>query len=176
VVTAQPIRAALPISSEEATATPGAAGDPFRVIESLPGVTTLMWPLPLYSVRGANPGNTGFLLDGIKVPSLFHLALGPSVIHPLLIDRLDFYPGSYPVQFGRSVGGLVSASTAAPPGRSPARRHRHPRAGLRGHRHLAAAQRPWEHRLGGTLLIHRVSGLAILPAVHRGLLGLPAAR
>jgi len=115
VVTARPIRAALPFSSEEATAAPGSAGDPFRVIESLPGVTTLMWPLPLYAVRGANPGNTGFLLDGIKVPSLFHLALGPSVIHPLLIDQLNFYPGSYPVQFGRYAGGMVSATTAAPP-------------------------------------------------------------
>ena len=115
VVTASPLRAALPISSQEAAATPGSTGDPFRVIESLPGVTTVLWPLPLYAVRGANPGNTGFLLDGIKVPSLFHLALGPSVIHPLLIDQLSFYPGSYPVQFGRYVGGMVSATTAAPP-------------------------------------------------------------
>jgi hypothetical protein len=115
VVTARPMRAALPMAGEEAAATPGSTGDPFRVIESLPGVTTLMWPLPLYAVRGANPGNTGFLLDGIKVPSLFHLALGPSVINPLLIDQLNFYPGSYPVQFGRYVGGLVSATTAAPP-------------------------------------------------------------
>ena len=115
VITARPIGTALPISGKEATSTPGSAGDPFRTIESLPGVATVVWPLPLYAVRGANPGNTGFLLDGVKVPSLFHLALGPSVIHPLLIDRLSFYPGSYPVQFGRYVGGLVAASTGPPP-------------------------------------------------------------
>jgi hypothetical protein len=115
VVTARPGGTALPLSGEEAAATPGSAGDPFRTIESLPGVATLIWPLPLYAVRGANPGNTGFLLDGVKLPSLFHLALGPSVINPLLIDRLSFYPGSYPVQFGRYVGGLVAATTSSPP-------------------------------------------------------------
>ena len=115
VITAHPMAASLPMRGQEAAASPGSAADPFRTIESLPGVATLAWPLPLYAVRGANPGNTGFLLDGIKVPSLFHLALGPSVIHPLLIDRLNFYPGSYPVSFGRYVGGLVSASTSAPP-------------------------------------------------------------
>jgi hypothetical protein len=115
VVTARPAGFSVSLAGEEAASTPGAAADPFRTLESLPGVANVFWPLPLYAVRGSNPGNTGFLLDGIKVPSLFHLALGPSVIHPLLLDRMSFYPGSYPVQYGRYAGGLVAASTGAPP-------------------------------------------------------------
>jgi hypothetical protein len=115
VVTARPVANSVPLAGEEAASAPGTAADPFRALESQPGVANVFWPLPLYAVRGANPGNTGFLLDGIKVPSLFHLALGPSVIHPLLLDRISFYPGSYPVSYGRYVGGLVTASTTAPP-------------------------------------------------------------
>jgi len=115
VVTApgQPPRIAL--TGEEARTAPGAAGDPFRSIESLPGVAQVAWPLALYAIRGANPGNTGFFIDGMRVPALFHFALGPSVVHPYLIDRLDFYPGGPPARFGGYVSGAVSAGLGTPP-------------------------------------------------------------
>ncbi|HEY5090399.1 MAG TPA: carboxypeptidase regulatory-like domain-containing protein, partial [Polyangia bacterium] len=103
------------LSGDEARQTAGTSGDPLRVIGSLPGVIQIAWPAALYVVRGANPGNTGFFLDGIRVPALFHLALGPSVIHPYLIDGVDFYPGGYPANYGPYVSGIMTARTAAPP-------------------------------------------------------------
>lgn len=115
VVTAEREEApSIPLRKEELTRTAGSLGDPFRVIESLPGVAQTTWPLPLYAIRGANPGNTGFFIDGVRAPALFHFALGPSVLHPFFIDKLDFYPGGYPVDYGRYVSGIVSAETAAP--------------------------------------------------------------
>ena len=63
----------------------------------------------------SNPGNTGFFLDSVEIPTLFHLALGPSVIHPYFFGGLDFFPGGYPARFGRYVGGIVTAETRAPP-------------------------------------------------------------
>jgi hypothetical protein len=115
VVRAASEPAALSLDRQEITRTPGSLGDPFRVVESLPGVAPIVWPAALYSVRGANPGNTGYLIDGLRVPALFHFALGPAVIHPYFLDGLDFYAGGYPARHGRFVGGLVSATTAAPP-------------------------------------------------------------
>jgi hypothetical protein len=103
------------LEADEAIHTPGTLGDPFRAVESLPGVTAVAWPAPIYAVRGANPGNTGFLLDDLRVPALFHFALGPSVIHPYFFEGLDFYPGGYPARYGRYVSGLVSARTRAAP-------------------------------------------------------------
>jgi hypothetical protein len=103
------------LEGAELLRTPGTMGDPFRALESLPGVAAVAWPAPIYAVRGANPGNTGFMLDDLRVPALFHLALGPSVIHPYFFDRLDFYPGGYPARYGRSVAGLVAAQTRAAP-------------------------------------------------------------
>lgn len=93
---------------------PGAFGDPFRAIEALPGVTPIASGLPFFYVRGAPPGNVGYYVDGVRVPYLYHVGLGPSVIHPGMIDRVDLYPGGYPAQFGRFSGGIVSGETTAP--------------------------------------------------------------
>ncbi len=111
VVRARPTQPAVRLVKEELTQTPGSMGDPFRALESLPGVVTVAWPAPIYAVRGSNPGNTGFFLDNVRVPALFHLALGPSVIHPYFFDDLQFYPGGYPARFGRYVAGIVTADT-----------------------------------------------------------------
>jgi len=93
---------------------PGAFGDAFRAIEALPGVTPIVSGLPFFFVRGAPPGNTGYFLDGVRVPLLYHLALGPSVVHPGLIESVDFYPGGYPARYGRYAGGILDGQTLAP--------------------------------------------------------------
>lgn len=115
VVTGTPDEApVVPLNKEELTRTAGSLGDPIRVIASLPGVAQSTWPLPFYAIRGANPGNTGFFIDGVRAPALFHFALGPSVLHPFFIEKLDFFPGGYPVDYGRYVSGIVSAETSTP--------------------------------------------------------------
>jgi len=101
-------------SRAEVRELPGAFGDPFRAIESLPGVTPIVSGLPFFYVRGAPPGNVGYFLDGVRVPYLFHVGLGPSVIHPGMVDRVDLYPGGYPARFGRYAGGIVSGEATAP--------------------------------------------------------------
>jgi hypothetical protein len=114
VATKQAI-AATKLGGEEARDAAGTGGDPVRVVESLPGVSQIVWPFALYAIRGANPGNTGFFLDGMRVPTLFHFALGPSIVHPYLIDKLTFYPGGYPARVGGYVSGIVAIETGAPP-------------------------------------------------------------
>ena len=90
---------------------PGTFGDPFRVIHTLPGVASVMSLLPFPVVRGASPSNTGFLIDGVRVPLLFHLLAGPSVIHPEMIDAIHFFPGVFPVEYGGYTGGIVDGQT-----------------------------------------------------------------
>ena len=93
---------------------PGAFGDPFRALDALPGVTPIVSGLPFFYIRGAPPGNVGYFLDGVRVPYLFHVGAGPSVIHPGMVEQVDLYPGSYPARFGRYAGGIVSAETTSP--------------------------------------------------------------
>jgi TonB family protein len=100
----------------EARMLPGAMGDPFNAIAVLPGVAPVISGLPLFLVRGAPPANLGYFVDGVRIPLLYHAFLGPAVIHPALIERVELYSGGYPASFGRFAGGVVSADTVAPTG------------------------------------------------------------
>jgi TonB family protein len=102
------------LSRVEVSRMPGAFDDPFRAIEVLPGVVPIVSGLPYFYVRGAPPGNVGYFFDGIPVPFLYHFALGPGVFHPAFIERVDLYPGAYPVKYGRFAGAIVAGEMAEP--------------------------------------------------------------
>jgi TonB family protein len=115
VVRGEPVAPAIAsFSREEVRRIPGAFGDPFRAVETLPGVTPVASGLPYFYIRGAPPGNAGYFVDGVRVPYLYHIGFGPSVVHPGLVERVDLHPGGYPARFGRSAGGVVSATTSEP--------------------------------------------------------------
>ena len=102
------------LSRSEIRLLPGAFGDPFRAIDSLPGVVPLFSGLPYFYVRGAPPSNVGYFLDDVRVPYLFHFGLGPGVLPAALVERVDLHAGGYPAEFGRYAGGVVSGVTAGP--------------------------------------------------------------
>jgi len=102
------------IGGGEVRILPGAFGDPFRAIEALPGVTPILSGIPFFYIRGSPPGNAGYFIDGIRVPMLFHLGAGPSVLAPGLIDSVDFHPGGYPARYGRFSGGVIGGITKEP--------------------------------------------------------------
>ena len=140
------------VSGEEARQLPGSSGDPLRVLGSLPGVIQIAWPAALYVVRGANPGNTGFFLDGIRVPELFHLGLELSVIHPYLIEGVDFYPGGAPADYGPYVSGIIAARTVAPPADRV-----HASADVTGFDAGGIVTAPWDGGRGTVLVAARYS-------------------
>src|SRR5579859_3887386 len=102
------------LSATDVREMPGAFGDPFRAIEALPGVVPVASGLPFYYIRGAPPTNNAYLVDGIRVPLLFHIGIGEGVIHPALIDRVDFYPGAAPAAYGHSAGAVIAGQTRDP--------------------------------------------------------------
>jgi hypothetical protein len=158
---------AVTVRGQELTTTPGALGDPLRVIESLPGVAAVAWPAPIYAIRGSNPGNTGYFLDDVQIPMLFHLALGPSVVHPYFFDGIDFYPGGYPARYGRYVGGVVSAQT-----RAPAEDGWHAAADVRLFDAGAMGSSPWPDGHGGVAAAFRYSYTGALLSVLQNKLDL----
>lgn len=98
----------------EARQIPGTLGDPFRAVEVMPGVGPVVSGLPFFYVRGAPPANVGNFLDEVRVPYLYHSFLGPSIIHPELLEGVTLYPGPYPPQYGRFAGGAVAGDLRAP--------------------------------------------------------------
>lgn len=111
VVGVRPAYTTSTVTRAEAREIPGTFGDPLRAVESSPGITPIFSGVPFFFVRGAPPGNTGFFLDGVKVPLLYHAVLGPSVIHPALIDHVDLYRGAPSAKFGRYAGAVINAET-----------------------------------------------------------------
>lgn len=134
----------------EARAMPGAFGDPFRAIEALPGVVPLVSGVPFFYVRGAPPGNVGYFLDGIRLPLLFHMGLGPSVIHPALIDQVELAPGPAP-EVGRHSGGAVRATLTEPSDRV------HVEGSLRAVDTGAFVEVPFDEGRGAVMAAGRVS-------------------
>ncbi len=99
------------LSGPEIKQIPGTFGDPFRVVQTLPGAASVISLLPFPVVRGASPSSTGFLMDGSRVPLLYHLLVGSSVIHPEFIEEVSFFPGGAPVPYGGYTSGIVDGRT-----------------------------------------------------------------
>jgi hypothetical protein len=107
VTAARPVGARI-ISRAFARELPGAFGNPFAAIEASPGVTPTLSGAPYFYVRGSPPGNLGYFIDDIRLPALFHVLAGPSVLHPAMVESVDFYPGPYPARYGRFTGGIAA--------------------------------------------------------------------
>ena len=99
------------LTGDEMRHIPGTFGDPYRAISNLPGITETSAFLPLPLIRGSSPGSTGILFDGMRLPYLFHLLPGPTVMHPRIIDSIDFYPGAFPLRFGGYTAGIVDGQS-----------------------------------------------------------------
>jgi TonB family protein len=99
------------LTREETRALPGSFGDPLRAIEAQPGVVPIVSGLPAFFIRGAPPANVGFFFDGVELPLLYHAFFGPSVVHPGFIDKIEFYPGSAPANYGRFAGPIVAVTS-----------------------------------------------------------------
>lgn len=82
-------------------------GASFSLAESLPGTLPVFSGVPYLIVRGATPSGTQTYYDGVLIPSLFHLALGPSVVNPHLAGQISLHPGVGPARYGRHVGGSL---------------------------------------------------------------------
>jgi TonB family protein len=102
------------IPRSEAQFVAGAFGDPFKVVEALPGMAPWLSGLPYYYVRGSPPESVGYFIDGIRVPLLFHVGPGPSTISPTLVDSVDLFPGGYPARYGRYAGAVIAGETTPP--------------------------------------------------------------
>lgn len=102
------------IAAEEARETPGALGDPFRAVLTMPGVLPVLDGMPYFYLRGAPPSGTRYYYDGIQLPVLYHFAGGPAVVHPRMLGDLSIHGGIAPARYGDHNGGVV---TAEPPPR-----------------------------------------------------------
>ena len=92
---------------------PGTFGDPFRVMQTLPGVASVVSLLPFPVVRGASPSlDRRSCSTARRCRCSITCSSGPSVIHPDFIDEIQFYPGGAPAPYGGYTAGIIDGRTA----------------------------------------------------------------
>lgn len=95
------------VTLEQVRDTPGALGDPFRAILDRPGVVPVLSGLPYFYLRGAPPAGTVYVYDSIPMPALYHLGVGPAVIHPRMAGDVQLHTAIAPARYGGHTGGVV---------------------------------------------------------------------
>ena len=112
-----------PVSSftytrDEIRRTPGATGDIFRAMETLPGVSTSGGEFAAFSVRGGSPKENIILIDNIPFDKISHFNGGSteeqnkqggrfSIFAPNLIEEARFQAGGFSAQYGGKLASFL---------------------------------------------------------------------
>lgn len=101
------------VEREELRVIPGSRGDALSALKNLPGIAAA----PAFdgggdlAVRGTAGEDSLYLVDGVPIPLSMHFDNLQSVIPSEMIERIDFLPGGFGVEYGRATGGIVSIVT-----------------------------------------------------------------
>jgi TonB family protein len=103
------------VRSEEARRVPGTQGDTLKVVQNLPGVARSAVGSGQLVVWGASPQDTRVQVDGVELPSLYHVGGLRSVVNSDLVSSIELLPGAFGADYGRALGGLVRVETKSLP-------------------------------------------------------------
>ncbi|MBL8953983.1 MAG: TonB-dependent receptor [Myxococcaceae bacterium] len=98
------------LTRDDLSKVPGTSGDPIRVLQNLPGMARVPIGGELL-VRGGNPSDSRVFIDGIPVPTLFHVGGLTSVVNRNFIDAIDFYPGGFGARYGAAISGVAEVKS-----------------------------------------------------------------
>ncbi|MBN1962904.1 MAG: TonB family protein [Deltaproteobacteria bacterium] len=100
------------IQTAEARQVPGTQGDTLKVVQNLPGVGRSSFGSGQLVVWGSAPAETRVNIDGVEIPSLYHVGGMRSVVNSDLVKSIDLIPGAFGAEYGRGTGGLVRVETS----------------------------------------------------------------
>lgn len=104
------------VDRDDADRVPAIAGDPGRVMAALPG-TVAAESTAAFGVRGSDPADVAWILDGFELYEPFHLPAFQSPFSAVdgdLVDRIEFLAGGWTADLGDRHGGFVRLETADP--------------------------------------------------------------
>jgi TonB family protein len=99
------------LTAEEVRYLPGTGGDVVKVVQNLPGVARGPLGTGNLRIRGTAPEDSLYFIDGGRIPIVFHFSGLTTVMSGDLLEEVVYLPGSYSVQYGRILGGLVDLRT-----------------------------------------------------------------
>lgn len=99
------------IETKEIQRIPGTNNDAIRSVQNMPGVARSPFSGGELIVRGSESSNSGFYIDGMPIPGLYHFGALRAVIPSELVETIDFYPGNFGVRYGRATAGVMEIET-----------------------------------------------------------------
>lgn len=94
-----------------ANAAPLAQPDVIKTLQALPGVASGVEMLSGLYVHGGTGNDNLFLLDGVPIHQVSHLAGLFSSFNTEVIDALDFYKSGFPARYGGRLSSVVDVTT-----------------------------------------------------------------
>jgi len=104
------------LDREAARRLPGTGDDALRAVENAAGVARAALGSGQLVVWGAGPQDSRVLVDGVEVPSLYHLGGLRTILPSAFVKEVALLPGGYGAEYGRALGGLLQVQPAAPRG------------------------------------------------------------
>ncbi len=99
------------IPHDEMVKLPGSYGDPLRAIQNLPGIGRSPFGLGLLVIRGADPSDSEYVIDGVHLDYLYHFGALTSVISEKVISDVTYLPGNFGARYGRATAGIIEVHT-----------------------------------------------------------------
>ncbi len=103
-------------SAAEIEVAPGGLGDIQRVVQAMPSVVSSGDQDNEVIVRGGNPNENLFMVDGVEIPFPNHFGSftvqgGPiNMLNPLLVREVDFVAGAFPAKYGNRASSVMDIS------------------------------------------------------------------
>lgn len=99
------------MTRDEIKATPGACGDALIALTSMPGIDQAEGFFGPLVIRGMDENANRYYVDGMPINSPMHFGGLHSVINTNIIDTIDNYQSSFPVQYGGALAGVIEFNT-----------------------------------------------------------------
>src|SRR5580658_10183827 len=112
-------------TAAEILSSAGTYGDFSRYLQLFPGVVFNSDESDDVLVRGGNPIENLYMLDGIEVPNINHIATGAttgglvSMIDTAAISGLDFQTGGYDASYEERLSSIINIQSREPVGQLP---------------------------------------------------------
>lgn len=92
----------------------GTQGDTIKVVQNFPGVARASFGSGLLVLRGSAPGDSRVYLEGQEIPLLYHFGGLRSTFNNHFLDTVEFVPGNFSADYGRSTGGVIDVKVRDP--------------------------------------------------------------
>ncbi len=102
------------ITGKELSEVPGAGRDPIKALQALPGIAMGSDISGDPAIRGSNPEDNAYYVDGVPVGYLFHMGGLISVLPISIVDDFNLYAAAFGPEYGDVTGAVIDVALRKP--------------------------------------------------------------